>query len=114
MQNKYAKLPKKYKVSSKNPAVWRIVGEVYCGHLLGLKYPLWLKRPICWLVGHHKRVLYPYGVKIKQCQRCSKVFYKKSTNEKMPNLYQGEVGELYGVRFVNTKIIKGGLKNEKD
>ena len=106
MKNKYAKLPNKYKVTKKHPAVWRIIGEVYYGHLFGFHYPLWLLRPICWLAGHHNRVLYPYGIKIKQCQRCAKVFYKKPTREGKPSLFRGEVGQLYGVRFMSTKIIK--------
>jgi hypothetical protein len=103
MKDKYAKLPKKYRVNSKNPVVWRIVGErYYSDWILGrFRYHLWILRPICWIKGHHNRVLYPYGCKIKQCQRCAKVFYKKQTKEPL-HLYSGEVGNLYGVRFITT------------
>lgn len=98
---KYAKLPKKYRVTKKNPAVWRIVGEVYHGHLLGIRFPLWILRPICWIRGHRNKIVYPYGCKLKQCQRCAKVHYKKPTREGL-NYPSGMIGELYGVRFIST------------
>lgn len=103
MKIKYAKIPKKYRVTKSNPSVWRIIGEVYYGYLFGIRYHLRLLSPVCWILGHHNRVLYPYGVKIKQCQRCAKVFYKLPTREKAPSLYGGELGTLYGVRFISTK-----------
>ena len=103
MKSKYAKLPKKYKVTKSNPAVWRIAGLSYRGLLFGrFWYPKWLLRPICWLRGHRNRVLYPYGAKVKQCQRCAKEFYRRKTNELIP-YPSGIVGQLYGVRFRTTR-----------
>ena len=103
MKNKYTKIPKKYRVTKSNPAIWRIISLVHHRFLFGrFKYPLWLLRPICWIKGHKNRVLYPYGAKVKQCQRCAKEFYRKRTNETLSYI-SGIVGELYGVRFIQTK-----------
>lgn len=100
---KYVKLPKKYIVNKNNPVVWRIAGEVYHGWLFNrFRYPLFLLRPICWIKGHKNKIIYPYGCKIKQCKRCSLVHYKKPTAENVKSIYKGEVGELYGVRFIST------------
>ena len=105
---KYVKLPKKYRITKSNPAIWRISGSVYWGHLFGLKYsflryPLWVLRPVCWLKGHKNKVLYPYGVKIKQCKRCAKEFYRKPIKGESDNkIFSGEIGNLYGVRFMTT------------
>ena len=50
MKKKFATLPKKYRITKKNPAVWRIVGLTYHGFLFDrFRYPLWIKRPICWI-----------------------------------------------------------------
>ena len=107
MKNKYAKLPKKYIVTTKNPAVWRCAGLSYRGLLYDrFWYPKWILRPICRIVGHKNRVLYLYGCKVKQCQRCAKEFYSKPTNEKPKVKFNGEIGELYGVRFITTKKAK--------
>jgi hypothetical protein len=103
MKEKYAKVPKKYRVTKKNPAVFRIVGLSYRGLLFDrFWYPKWLLRPVCWLFKHKNRVIWVYGAKVKQCQRCAKIHYKKPTNEKPHAIYKGEVGELYGVRFIQS------------
>lgn len=91
---KYAKVPRRYKLSKKNPAVFRIAGEFR---------ERWWKRPICWIKGHKKRVICPYGIKAKQCERCGKYYWRKPTGEKTPIYKGGEVGELYGVRFIESK-----------
>jgi hypothetical protein len=106
MKKKYAKIPKKYIVSKENPTVFRVAGLSYRGLLFDrFWYPKWLLRPICWFKGHKNRILYPFGIKIKQCQRCAKEIYKKQTNEK-PQIFSGEVGQLYGVRFLISKKSK--------
>lgn len=98
-----AKIPKKYQNG------WRIVAETHYGLLFNrIRYPLWIKRPICWIKGHKKKVFYPYGCKIKQCVRCAMVFYKLPTNELTINPFTGEIGSLYGIRFVSTERVKSG------
>ena len=107
MKKKYARLPKKYRVTNKNPTVWRLMRLSYRGLLFDrFWYPKWLLRPICWFKGHNNRVLYPYGCKVKQCQRCAKVFYKKPTKEKPLISSKGEVGNLYGIRFWTTSQLE--------
>jgi hypothetical protein len=102
---KYAKIPKKYQITKKHPTVWRIIGLSYRGLLFDrFWYPKWILRPFCWLFGHKNRVLWIYGAKVKQCQRCAKVFYRKPTKESFDKTFQQrEIGNLYGVRFITTK-----------
>jgi hypothetical protein len=63
----------------------------------------WWKRPLCWLVKHKKTTISPYGCYVHQCSRCGKVFWRKKRNgEDSERLFNGEIGMLYGVRFVET------------
>lgn len=105
---KYAKLPAKYKKTG-----WRAIGISYKVLLFNrFFYPKWLLRPICWLTKHKNRVFYPYGCKVKQCHRCGKVFYNVPTDEKKP-VFNGEIGNLYGIRFIETipgKTTRKGIK----
>jgi hypothetical protein len=99
-KNKPIKFPSKYKYG------FRIAGEP-ANRALFLNrfwYPIIIKRPICWLKGHHNKIIWPFGLKIKICIRCGKTFYQKKTTEKYPNgIFGGVVGELYGVKFKTTK-----------
>lgn len=81
------------KQTVKKDSYWRIAGEFR---------NRWWMTPICWVVKHKKRVINPFGVKAKQCQRCGKYYWRKLIPEKS-TLYSGEVGQLYNVRFVTTK-----------
>ena len=105
-KEKLVKFPKKYQYG------WRIAGDpanwdwLFNNRFFSIRYPLWVKRPICWFTKHQFKIYWPYGIKIKQCQKCAKRQYKKRTTEKGPNLYKGEVGQLYGIRFVSTKKSK--------
>ncbi len=77
----------------KKETYWRIAGEFK---------NRWWKRPICWIKSHEKRVINPFGLRAKQCSRCGKYYWRRNTNEPMPK-YTGEVGVLYGVRFITKK-----------
>jgi len=103
-KKKYAKVPKKYQVTKEHPAVWRQLIIRNKGLLFGrLWYPLWILRPICWLVGHKNKISWIYGAKVKHCERCG--FIEKPTKEKrkiMSALYRGIVGELWGVKVIET------------
>lgn len=100
MKNKLVKVPKKYKYGFRlagDPANW----NWFLGRF---RYPRWIVRPICWVTKHKYRIYWPYGVKIKECERCSHRIYKKNTTERVPNnrIFKGEIGEIYGVRFLRT------------
>jgi hypothetical protein len=99
---KLVKLPKKYKYG------FRPVGpETSWGWLFDhrISYPKVLLRPICWIKKHQYRIYYPYGIKVKDCKRCSHELYQKRTTEQdvRKKLYKGEIGQLYGVRFIETE-----------
>lgn len=91
------KFPKRYKYG------FRIIGEPSTKGLIldRFWYPLWLKKPICFIKGHKNKIFWPLGMKIKQCIRCGKFHFKKKTTERQIK-FSGEIGKLYGVRFLET------------
>jgi hypothetical protein len=100
---KYAKVPKKYKLTKDNPAVFRVVGEPSSYvWLWRIRIPRIIFRLICRIKGHVYRLAYPYGMRIKKCERCAYVKSRKPTREK-PLKFTGEIGELYGVKFITSK-----------
>ncbi len=98
---KKIKFPKKYKYG------FRLVGDPanWFWFFSRIQIPKWVKRPFCLIKGHDYHIYWPFGIKIKCCDRCGKTKYKKQTTEKVPtgSIYKGEIGELYGVRFVTSK-----------
>jgi len=110
MKLKKVKFPKKYKYG------WRLAGDssktVF--FLDRFRISKWLFRPICWIKGHGYHIYWPFGIKIKCCDRCGYIKYKKQTTEKVPSVYEGEIGKLYGIRFVVTKGTNAELRPSKD
>lgn len=64
----------------------------------------WWMKPLCWLKGHKKVWTSAFGIRYRQCKRCGKDFWAKKIIEmERKLLFKGEIGELYGVRFIQTK-----------
>jgi len=89
----------------KNETYWRRIANSKFFLFDRFYIPRFFFRPICWIKGHDKHIYYPFGLKVKQCFRCDKEFYQKPTKEKNP-LESGEIGQLYGVRFISTTKTK--------
>lgn len=102
MKEKLIRFPQRYKYG------FRLIGSVrnWNWFLDRVRYPKWILRPVCWFTRHEYHIYWPYGVKVKQCDRCAKQVYKKKTTERLPKIFKGEIGELYGVRFIETRGIK--------
>lgn len=69
----------------------------------------WWLRPICFLFKHKYKRVSAYGIVYKQCHRCGKDIFKKrgKTVEGIHNsLRKGEIGQLYGVRFIESNSLK--------
>lgn len=97
---KKVKFPKKYKYGFRlvgDPATWFFWWR--------LRIPKKVFRLVCWIKKHNYHIYWPYGVKIKQCDRCAHVKYKKQTTERLStgSIYKGEIGTVYGIRFISTK-----------
>ena len=80
-------------------------------HIRGNFRKRWYLQPVCWLLKHKKRIRSTYGLRHKQCERCGMYFFNKTRNGRTyswkryegKEVYAGEVGELYGVKFIQKK-----------
>ena len=66
----------------------------------------WWMKLFCWLFKHQYKRVGVYGIVYKQCKRCGKEVYNKRAKELDRVFYGGEIGNLYGVRFITSKKVK--------
>ena len=78
-------------------------------HFIGQYSKRWYMRVVCWFGGHQRKRVCSYGIRYLQCKRCGKEWFSKGKyvgKEHKFTRYQGEVGQLYGVKFLKKGIIK--------
>ena len=68
----------------------------------------WWMKPICFFKGHNPKVRHSYGIRYRQCERCGKSLFSGMLEKLKKGFYSGEVGSLYGIRFVTSN--KKGVK----
>jgi hypothetical protein len=96
---------KKVKFPRKHKYGFRLAGDaINWVWFWKIRIPKKIFRPICWIKGHDYHIYWPFGIKIKSCDRCANIKYKKKTTERFPtgSIYKGEIGTLYRVRFFKT------------